>query len=75
MAQQHLTGLSLRDLDYAMAVAEQSHFGRAADRCGVSQPGLSEQIRKLEVGLTPPRPHRARCCCARSRWWCARRAR
>ena len=51
MAQQHLTGLSLRDLDYAMAVAEQAHFSRAAEQCGVSQPGLSEQIRKLEAIL------------------------
>ena len=43
-----LAGLSLRDLEYAVAVAETRHFGRAAERCGVSQAGLSEQVRKLE---------------------------
>ena len=43
-----LAGLSLRDLEYAVTVAELRHFGRAAERCGVSQPALSEQIRKLE---------------------------
>jgi LysR family hydrogen peroxide-inducible transcriptional activator len=43
-----LAGLSLRDLEYAVAVADLGHFGRAADRCGVSQAGLSEQVRKLE---------------------------
>jgi LysR family hydrogen peroxide-inducible transcriptional activator len=43
-----LAGLSLRDLEYAMAVAQTKHFGRAAEQCGVSQPALSEQIRKLE---------------------------
>lgn len=41
-------GLSLRDLEYAVAVADAGHFGRAAERCGVSQAGLSEQVRKLE---------------------------
>ena len=43
-----LAGLSLRDLEYAVAVAELRHFGRAAEQCGVSQAGLSEQVRKLE---------------------------
>lgn len=49
-----LAGLSLRDLQYAVAVAELRHFGRAADQCGVSQAGLSEQVRKLEglLGVT-----------------------
>jgi LysR family hydrogen peroxide-inducible transcriptional activator len=46
-----LAGLSLRDLEYAVAVADLQHFGRAAERCGVSQAGLSEQVRKLEVLL------------------------
>ncbi|MGI4746076.1 MAG: LysR substrate-binding domain-containing protein [Janthinobacterium lividum] len=60
MAQHHLSGLSLRDLDYAVALAELRHFGRAADRCGVSQPALSEQIRKLEAVLGMPLFERAR---------------
>lgn len=46
-----LAGLSLRDLEYVEAVAELQHFGRAALRCNVSQPALSEQIRKLEAHL------------------------
>jgi LysR family hydrogen peroxide-inducible transcriptional activator len=49
--QKSLAGLSLRDLEYVEAVAELKHFGRAAERCGVSQPALSEQIRKLESHL------------------------
>jgi LysR family transcriptional regulator, hydrogen peroxide-inducible genes activator len=46
-----LAGLSLRDLEYVEAVAELQHFGRAAERCHVSQPALSEQVRKLEAHL------------------------
>jgi LysR family hydrogen peroxide-inducible transcriptional activator len=46
-----LAGLSLRDLEYVQAVAELKHFGQAALRCGVSQPALSEQVRKLEAHL------------------------
>ncbi|MCQ8278505.1 LysR substrate-binding domain-containing protein [Acetobacteraceae bacterium KSS8] len=60
MAPLHLAGLSLRDLEYALAVAELNHFGRAAERCGVSQPGLSEQIRKLEALLGTPLFERGR---------------
>lgn len=51
MAPNTLAGLSLRDLEYATVLAELRHFGRAAERCGVSQPTLSEQIRKLEALL------------------------
>lgn len=47
----NLAGLSLRDLEYAVAVSRCRHFGRAAARCGVSQPALSEQVRKLETLL------------------------
>jgi uncharacterized damage-inducible protein DinB len=43
-----LSRLSLRDLEYAVAVAEARHFGRAAARCHVSQPALSAQVKKLE---------------------------
>ena len=44
-------GLSLRDLEYVVAVADEGHFGRAAERCNVTQPTLSVQVRKLEAGL------------------------
>jgi LysR family hydrogen peroxide-inducible transcriptional activator len=49
-----VSSLSLRDLEYAVAVARERHFGRAAERCGVSQAALSEQVRKLEgvLGVT-----------------------
>lgn len=47
----NLAGLSLRDLEYVVAVEEERHFGRAAQRCHVSQPALSAQIRKLEAAL------------------------
>ena len=44
-----LSSLSLRDLEYAVAVARERNFGRAAESCGCqSQPALSEQVRKLE---------------------------
>jgi LysR family hydrogen peroxide-inducible transcriptional activator len=43
--------MNLRDLKYIIAVAESRHFGRAAERCFVSQPTLSGQIRKLEDQL------------------------
>ncbi len=46
-----ISGISLRDLEYAVAVARFRHFGRAALHCGVSQPTLSEQVRKLEALL------------------------
>ncbi len=51
MKSNSLAGLTLRDLEYAVAVADMQHFGRAAERCGVSQAGLSEQVRKLETLL------------------------
>jgi len=44
-------GITLRQLQYAVAVAETKHFGRAAQRCHVSQPSLSAQVGELELSL------------------------
>lgn len=44
----NVSTLSLRDLEYLVAVAEHEHFGRAAEACHVSQPALSTQIKKTE---------------------------
>lgn len=43
--------MNLRDLEYIITVAETRHFGKAAQRCYVSQPTLSGQIKKLEAQL------------------------
>lgn len=39
---------SLRQLQYAVAVADSLNFNKAAEECHVSQPSLSEQISELE---------------------------
>lgn len=41
--------ISLKQMEYALAVAHAGHFGRAAEACSVSQPALSQQILALEA--------------------------
>jgi LysR family hydrogen peroxide-inducible transcriptional activator len=54
--------MNLRDLEYLVTLADTRHFGRAAERCHVSQPTLSTQLRKLEeylgVALVERQPRR-----------------
>jgi len=43
--------MEMHQLRYFVAVAQTGSFSRAAERCHVSQPSLSQQIQKLERGL------------------------
>lgn len=44
----NIAALTLRDLEYLVAVADHEHFGKAATAAHVSQPALSGQIKKVE---------------------------
>src|SRR5690606_22773095 len=45
------TTMTLTELKYIVTLAQERHFGRAAEKCFVSQPTLSVAIKKLESEL------------------------
>lgn len=46
--------MEIHQLEYFVATAETSSFSRAAERCNVAQPSLSQQIMKLEKEIGHP---------------------
>lgn len=52
--------MAFRPLEYLVAVAQERHFARAAEKCFVSQPALSAAIAKLEREFDAPLINRGR---------------
>jgi len=48
--------VELRELPIFLVLADELHFGRTAERLGISQPGVSEAVRVLESPPAPPSP-------------------
>ena len=44
----------IRQFEYLIALEQEGHFGRAAERCHVSQPSLSSALQQLEAELDVP---------------------
>lgn len=60
IANGYTESMQLSQLAYFVAVAEEGSFTRAAERVGVAQPSLSQQVRALESDLGAVLVHRAR---------------
>ena len=46
-----VSGLMIDKLEMLLALAQEQHFGRAADACGITQPTLSAGLKQLEDGF------------------------
>ena len=43
--------MNIRDFEYLVALDEQKNFIKASEKCFVSQPALSQQVKKIEDQL------------------------
>jgi len=50
----NVSWMTIRDLEYIVAVAHHLHFSKASEACNISQPALSAQVKKLEERLGFP---------------------